>query len=352
MEGNRSADPLSWWTYCRFRDILERKGSISVSKSSNIEENYFTRFENAAMKLSSFAIVIALALGLMLTSAAPSFALKRVMQNSTPVQLASQSDALVIGTVTAIEPEAVQAAPVPNGNKVPYMVAVVKIHENLLGVKGVTHIRIGFLPSGQIGQVYDDDEMEFALGCGGRWQPGRDTQPREGQTACFFLKKHHNGEFYTMVPYGAPLSKKLLYFDDEIKQIKKAVKVMEKPLEALQVKVAAERQFAAALLVQKYRAQQPNAATVKVQPISAEESKLILTALGEMTWGDAGPDGENTLSLQNSFWQLGLSDKDGWKQPTVKDGEDYNTVMGAAVKKWCQDNTSTYQILRNVADAK
>ena len=141
-------------------------------------------------------------------------------------------------------------------------------------------------------------------------------------------------------------------------RVKKVVKVLKNPIETLKAKESSDRQFAACVLLHRYRTALPvvgtgtNTTTVKTEAIGEEESKLILSGLGETTWGDMGPDGQGTLALQSLFWQLALTEKDGWRQPVVKENEDYNTVMDGAVKKWIKENGSKYRLQRYILELK
>ena len=58
----------------------------------------------------------------------------------------SRADAIVVGKVTGIEKDPVAARPSPAANqKVEYRIASAKITEPLLGVEGLTDIRVGFI---------------------------------------------------------------------------------------------------------------------------------------------------------------------------------------------------------------
>lgn len=122
------------------------------------------------------------------------------------------------------------------------------------------------------------------------------------------------------------------------------------PQTALLGDKARDRQFAALALVARYRASRPhwesNALTRK--PISVDESKLILEALAEMKWHDPPLDA-GAMSLPNVFWQLQLTEKDGWKQPQPRANEDANEVMAKAVAKWFKERAGNYRIEQLIA---
>jgi hypothetical protein len=64
----------------------------------------------------------------------------------SPFEQASRADLIVVGKVTDIESQPVVAAPVKGAGKVGHIVASIHIEENLLGAKGLTHVRVGFVP--------------------------------------------------------------------------------------------------------------------------------------------------------------------------------------------------------------
>lgn len=278
-------------------------------------------------------------------------ALRVAMPNRTPAQQVMTAEVVVIGKVAEIEKEPTKATQVPGAtDKIDYQVAVVKISESVLGAKGLTNVRVGFLTAPMGGNV----KPLPPNGGGIQIQPAIARVPNpvitltEGQEGCFFLTKHHDGDFYVLQQFGQPLDKKAADFDKQLDSVKKLVKVFEDPKAALKSKESADREFAACMLVQKYRqypqSVKPNAKVVQ-EPIDAEESKLILSTLAEMPWGKVDPNG---VGLQNTFYQLGLQPKDGWTQPKFQKGVDFNKVMGDAVVKWMKENAEKYQIQRQV----
>jgi hypothetical protein len=64
----------------------------------------------------------------------------------SPFEQAAQSDLIVVGRVTDIETEPALIETVKGGCKVGHMVGTVRIGENLFGVRGLTHVRVGFVP--------------------------------------------------------------------------------------------------------------------------------------------------------------------------------------------------------------
>src|SRR5690242_19828103 len=72
---------------------------------------------------------------------------KRVARPFTPVEKVARAEVVVIGTVSAIEKETVDAARFPGDTeKAPHRIAVIKIKKGLVGTKAITHIKVGFIP--------------------------------------------------------------------------------------------------------------------------------------------------------------------------------------------------------------
>ena len=128
------------------------------------------------------------------------------MLRTSPVLQTLESELILVGKVTAIEPVVLKLAPFPGGKKVNYMVAVVKVEKTLLGVKGLTHIRVGFIPSATTDEN-DEEELCQGFQCDERSNLASQNL-REGQEACFFLKKHPQADFYTFPQGGGPLHKR------------------------------------------------------------------------------------------------------------------------------------------------
>lgn len=289
--------------------------------------------------------VAALAGLTVLGNVAEAKALAIAVPQSNPTQQAVQAEVVVVGKVTEIEKEMSKATQFPGApDKVDYHVAVLKINESLAGAKGLTNIRIGFLPAPPIGP-----------GVGGpvggpiRRPPIRrfpNVALTEGQEGCFFLFKHHDGDFYVMQNFSLPLDKKAADFDKQITNVKKVLKTIEDPMAGLKAKDAADRQLAAHVLVQKYRMYPPNAGPKqpKQEDIPAEESKLILQTMAEMDWNKFDPQGG--ASVQNMFGLLGVQQgQHGFNPPKFQPGQnDYAKVYAEYVMKWIKDNSDKYHV--------
>jgi hypothetical protein len=277
-------------------------------------------------------------LGLLLTAlAAPA-----MMIAPAPIpQRVAQADAVVVGKVTAIEDKTVSVAQAPGvKEKVEYHVAVIKVSDDVLGAKGLTHIKVGFIvpketPPGKPGgpvvliKRYPTVKLEV------------------GQEVCAFLKKHHEGEFYVAQAYFDVIDKKNPDFDKQVELAKKCAKALADPKASLKSKDADERLLTAEMLVTRYRGfRGPNA---KTEAIDAGESKLILSALAEADWTKVARD---AVSPVQTFGQLGVTEKDGfvWK-PAPGVVLPPNAYQDAA-KAWVKDNADKYRIRRFVEEKK
>ncbi len=99
------------------------------------------------------------------------------------------SDAVVVGTVTFIERELIEAKRHPNATEtMAHLIAVVKVDSVIKGWKTTTHVRVGFVeiePSNEHGFNLDDGNMCRILNL------------LEHETYLLFLNKHPDFAFYT-----------------------------------------------------------------------------------------------------------------------------------------------------------
>jgi hypothetical protein len=298
------------------------------------------------MHRTSFVVALAMTVTLTMVASAESCC-KELAYSLTPIQQSTQADVVVVGKVCDLEPDVVMLEQYQGGGKVAHIVATIRIEEGLVGAKGLTHLRVAYVPSQR--QVYAEEFGIQQLQRRERFWRGQ-ASLTQGQEGCFFLQKHARADLLVPVNMGYPLDKSSFNFDDEMKAVRNILRAVDKPLEVLRSKDAGERQLAACALVSRYRQQRNTTGTVAVtnEALSAEESKLILSALGEMKWGELPFDSNGTFSLQNVFWQLQLTDKDGWQQPQQKENQDYNAIMGEAVTKWLKGNAEKYRVQRLV----
>ena len=294
----------------------------------------------------------ALTAAAVLVAAADAKALRIAIPNLSPTQRTIQADTIVVGKVTGLEKELVEATQYPGApQKIGFQIATIKIDQTLAGAKGLTVLRVGFQPAPNVQPVPPQP--------GGPVRPFIRPRPfmqvtlQAGQEGCFFLRKHHDGEFYVIVPNAQPLDKKADTFQKDLDAVKRTLKVVDDPMTALKSKDAADRAFAATTLVQKYRQMPPtyDGKPARTEPVPAEESKLILKAIGEMEWNTPFNVQTGTMPPQNLFFMLGVTPEDGWKQPAFNGQGDFNKVMQEAIHNWLKANGDKYRIQRYAASA-
>lgn len=290
----------------------------------------------------------ALACTFLLAVAAPAKALRIAVPVSNPTQQAITADVIVVGKVTEIEKDVVEAAQFPGQpQKAAFQVGVVKVNENILGAKGLTTLRVGFLPAPKVVPQPDGGP---ALGRPIRRPfPGQQASLSEGQEGCFFLNKHHEGDFYVMQQFSLPLNKKAADFDKQLESVKKIVKTFEDPMAGLKAKDAADRQLAAHVLIQKYRLYPPNATKQpKQEDIPADQSKLILQIMSEMEWNKFDP--KTSVSLPNMFNLLEIQQgQHGFNPPRPQPNQPVDAnAYGTYVQKWLKENAEKYRIQKRV----
>jgi hypothetical protein len=270
--------------------------------------------------------------------------------NQTPAQQAAHADVIVIGKVLEIEKEMTQASAHPSvKDKVDFHVAAIRISESIAGAKGLTSIRVGWQPAAPA-------NIPNPQGGGIRIRPPIRQQVAltEGQEGCFFLTKHHDGDFYVLVPSGQPLDAKAADFAKQLETVKKVLKIFEEPVKSLQANTAGDRLFAAAVLLQKYRTplQQADGKQAKMENVPAEESKLILKAISESEWGKFEQKEGIQVGAQQLFSMLGVGpDQNGFNPPQFMQGQqDFQAVYGKYVKKWLDENSDAYRVQRWVVE--
>ena len=254
-----------------------------------------------------------------------------------PVKLA-QADAVVLGRVVGLEDRDVAAAPLPGAlNKVNYRVAVVKVSEIIKGAKGADTLRVAFIAPQPV--------VPPRPGPGGirpfiRRGPVLNLAP--GQEGLFYLTKHATESFYVLPAYYSFTNGQAANYGPELTLARKTVKLLADPMAGLKSADAQDRLLTAGLLIGQYRNRKPG--PVKTEPIGAEESKLILSALLDTDWNRPFRLGE--MSPQMTFNQLGLTPADGWTYPrTVRTPQDINNAM----RDWLRQHRDTYRIHRFVA---
>jgi hypothetical protein len=261
----------------------------------------------------------------------------------TPLEKLFRAEVAVVGKVSAIEKDTIEAAPYPGvKDKQTYKVAVIKIETGLVGAANITHVKVAFIPPPPV----DPNAPAVAPGRGRGYGPVHLTEGMEG---LFYLSKHHSGEFYIINPIMAPTDAKADEYKAESALAKKAATALADPLKALKADKADDRSFAALVLIGKYRSYPDNTSGGKVEneKVPADESKLLLKALAEGNW-KPDPNDPNAPNAYQAFGQLGLTEKDGWKHPVVKPGEDFIGKTKEAFTAWLAGAGKDYQLNRFV----
>jgi tetratricopeptide (TPR) repeat protein len=257
----------------------------------------------------------------LLGPAASARALIAVPEPPVPQRVAL-ADAVVVGKVEAVEEAPVQAFPllkVPDGPKVSFTVARLRVDRVLLGEAGAAPLRVGVGPGQRMPVL------------------------KEGQAGCFFLYRHPEEPFFVL-PAGTDFS------DSRRAEYGKAVDLagrcgglLADPDQGLRSPDSEDRLLTAALLIFRFRtARYAYAGAPRTEPIDADLSRRILAVLGEGSLSDkAAREPTGRLSL---FLRLDLTEDDGWTQPGRP------SDLAAAAEKWLADHAATYRIRRYVPE--
>jgi len=241
------------------------------------------------------------------------------------------TDAIVVGRVVAHEDKDVAALNIPGGLKGKYRIAIVKVAERVYGLKDAKFVRVGYVPRMAGGVV--DGERFRDLGA---------PDLTIGLDGAFFLTKHFAEDFFVVpMPFDF-MPRATVEFDRELPAIRGDAKMLENPLVHLKAKNPEERFEIASLLVTKYRGG-PRPAGVKTEAVGQEESQRILKGILEAKW-----DRPRVLSRPHpwqTFLQLGLTEKDGWKLPM---GDVTVPQYHRAAREWLQKNWETVRVQRFV----
>jgi hypothetical protein len=217
---------------------------------------------------------------------------------------------------------------------VEWQVVAFQIEDPLLGVnKETKEIRVGFIPppvAPRPGVLVGGRRAAVVLST--------------GQELALFLVKHPTEDFYVPEMYFSVIDKKSPNFDKEIEATKRCIKLLGDPTAGLKSKDADDRLLTAGMLISKYRTDRTNG-KAKTEATDAEQSKLILAALAETDWAAMNRNPilfGFQMNPQSLFLRLGLTEKDGWKQPM-----NFMEVPAAA-KQWLKDNAASYRIQKFV----
>ena len=280
----------------------------------------------------------------------------------TPAAQAANADALVVGKVTEVEADAVEATVYPGAPKdarMSFKVAVLKVESALMGGGGVTRFRVGF-PSDAPPAAGEPAPPGGPVPAGGKpfrgRRPGTAVALTAGMEGCFALTRHHEGDFYTLV--GPPLLKKADNYAKELERVKVVVKAIDDPVTALKAKALEDRFRAAQAILQRYqtaRGLRPGRPPAR-EPIPEEENRLLVALLKELPWvaGDPAPDGEAPPS-RSALWYLANPAESGFKNPEFPAQAagappvDYNKIMDEATTKFLTESGHQIKIKRFVS---
>lgn len=274
---------------------------------------------------------------------APAAAL--VVAARPPMQRAATAELVVVGKVTAIEKEPVEAIPFSNAqNKVAFQVAVVQVTTPITkSADNLTHIKVGFIPPRP-----NPNQNPAVRPLPSR--PGLAPQLAAGDEYLFYLVKHPDAAFYLMPNMSPPIKADGDAARKDVDAAKRVATVLADPLKGLNAETADDRYFAAAALVARYRTYPDfGSRDVDQVPVPADESRLILKALAERDWAKREPGVPGATEV---FFSLGLTPNDGWTQPKAKPGVDYTTQIKSEFTKWRDGPGKDYQVKRVVPRKK
>ena len=279
-------------------------------------------------------LLIATTIGI---GASPSRAIVPLAEPSLPQRLAL-ADLVLVGKVTALEPDLVNASPllkIPGVGKIPYQVAVISVQSPILGGNAPRQVRVGYV-------VLPSTTKESQI----KYRRLTRVKLAEGQEGCFFLTKHPEEPFYVaQAAYEFLEQSKTKEYDKKLAEIKHDAELLRDPDAGLQSKSSADRLRTAAMLIFRYRtARVAYTGQPTTAPIDASQSQRILAALTEAEWKEEEAPLE--LSPFSLFMRLDLTPEDGWTPP--------GTVIGqiATAKKWLAENGNKYRIQKYVPDSK
>lgn len=254
-----------------------------------------------------------------------------------------RSDLVVSGRVVALEPkdvEAALAAELPH--TVDFRIAVTKVHEVVHGQKEVKELRLGFLSPDQDRKLDKSGKTIPAI------SPSFFQPFRVGQDGLYFLKKHHQGDFYVSLSLfgGFYDSGDAVRFAKTLREVRRLKNVLDAPVEALKADNATNRFVAATMLIHRYRLSWSKERDLPEKAIDREESMLLLKTLAEGDWRDVNEAIATTKYPPHPyrvFLQLGVKKTDGYDPPT--NGPDFRDTLRYA-QGWIRDNREKYRIQR------
>jgi hypothetical protein len=276
------------------------------------------------MRLCTLAVLVAV-FGLPTTVAAK----RGIPPIVTPVDHLLVADVVILGKVTDVKHYSDSADPDDT-------IAVIKVETILLGASNLTEVKVRFLktvkPAKQIRTTYDEPS---------------DVVLHAGDEGVFFLSKHYRGKYFLINPTCKPILTTESDYKHQVALMTTGVLALSDSMKALRAEKAADRVFAAHVLLARYRRHPPG--EFETTKLSATESRAILKALSEADWlRDHTPTAPNGY---DSFKLLSLSEEDGWENPAVLDEDDGDARINkvkAAFAKWVDGAGKDYLITKVV----
>lgn len=284
--------------------------------------------------------------------AVPAEARALVAMNQPLALRVVHADVILIGKITEIEKDTVEGPAYPGApkdQKAMYKVAVLKIEDSLMGAKGLTQIRVGFLADARPAvapPVADGPPRPIRPGRGGPAAVALSA----GMEGCFLLDPLPGADFYVVGGNGPPLPKKDENYDKELKVVKGVIKTIEEPIAALKAKNPDDRFRAAYVLLWRYQNAKGNSTRITREAIPAEENKLLLAVLAEQPWQPKDPPRAGEVPpCRGAIWHLVNWNEQGFKTPPATPGIDYDKVLDEASVAFLKDNMDKIKLKRAVA---
>ena len=255
----------------------------------------------------------------------------RVAPVVSPVERALRVPVVVVGKVTAVEKDAVDAPLYPGApQKVAHKIAVVKVGTALAGADGVTHLKVGFVTAdAKLRRGPDNPEL------------------KADQEWLFFLTKNASGDFYAIPYMTPPVESSAKDYKAQVAAVTKALAAVADPAKALAAEKAEDRYAAALAIAYKFRTPlEGSGGAVEQVTLTAEESRPLLKALAAGSW--KGEAGEPALNGYQAFASLGLGAADGWTPPAAVAGTDFAETTRAAFIKWLDGPGKDYRVKKLV----
>lgn len=240
-------------------------------------------------------------------------------------------ECIVVAKVVAVESQRI-IAPVDRNStqKADYAIAVLKVTENIKGATEEKPLRVGFLaPAERKGSIRPSPRFGLTF--------------KVGQEGLFFLTRHFQEPFYLAPTYFAFISAQSFNFQEEVSLSRLVQKMGTRLAGALESQNPQDRYYAAALLIQQYRDPKNAVKGARTELVDAKESQLILKALAEADWNQAGA---LALTPWKMFSLLGLTAKDGF---TLSSEVRTAKERQRAAQAWLQKHAATYRIERILA---